>query len=79
MEFRDDEGEGTYFRSERTTVIDGKYFFATREGDEIGPFGSKSEAEHALLRFIEAMKEHDNYKLATSAALHGAWATNNFR
>lgn len=79
MEFRTGEGDGTYFRSERIAMIDGKYYIATREGDDVGPFGSKQEADQALCRFIESIKEQGNYKLAVTAALHGAWATNNFR
>ncbi|KZZ59730.1 hypothetical protein A3762_04355 [Oleiphilus sp. HI0125] len=79
MEFRKGEGKATYFRSERLQVIDGQYYIATREGEDLGPFGTRVEAERGLARFIEAIQDHDNYRLAKSAALNGAWATNNFR
>ena len=43
------------FRSGRFFYIDSKWYFACREGKEIGPFTSKQAAEEALAKYIEEM------------------------
>ena len=44
------------FRSGRFFYIDSKWYFACREGKEIGPFTSKQAAEEALAKYIEKMQ-----------------------
>ncbi len=42
-------------RSERFFAAQGEWFFSTREGAPIGPFGDKKEAIKGLNDFIEFM------------------------
>lgn len=44
------------FRSGRFFYIDSKWYFACREGKEIGPFPSKQAAEAALAEYVEKME-----------------------
>ncbi|MDG1943813.1 MAG: DUF6316 family protein [Halioglobus sp.] len=48
----DTDAQDSRFRSERMIKQDGNWFFETREGTFEGPFGSKSEAEEGLERYI---------------------------
>ena len=41
------------FRSGRFFYIDSKWYFACREGKEVGPFPSKQAAERALAEYID--------------------------
>lgn len=42
-------------RSNRFFAADGQWFFATREGNPVGPFDDKQEAQQGLDDFIEFM------------------------
>lgn len=42
---RADETPRTWFRSERVFLSNGKWFFHTREGVDLGPYESQFEAE----------------------------------
>ena len=42
---RKDEAPRTWFRSERVFLNDGKWFFHTREGIDVGPYESQFEAD----------------------------------
>ncbi len=44
------------FRSGRFFYIDSKWYFACREGKEVGPFPSKQAAEIALAEYINNME-----------------------
>lgn len=79
MKPRKGENDSVRFRSERFFHIDGKYFFATREGDEIGPYSSKPEAKRGLERFIIASNAGHGTNVARSAALGDTWAITNFQ
>jgi len=48
-----DSGSETYYRSDRFYSEQGAWYAKTREGDELGPFDSKSEAKEGLEVFIE--------------------------
>lgn len=76
---RDGEKEGTYFRSDRFLKVNNSFYFATREGVEIGPFKSKSEAELGLDRFIHCIQKEQNFDRARLVALSNSWAFMNFR
>lgn len=43
----------TYFRSDRFTLINGNFFFSTRENTLEGPFPNKAEAFKESLAYIE--------------------------
>jgi len=53
----DDKGKGKKpagsKRSDRIYQDDGRFFFKTREGINVGPFLSRSDAQYALLYFCE--------------------------
>ncbi|GAC1039391.1 DUF6316 family protein [Pseudomonas sp. No.117] len=57
----DDPGSSTHFRSERVSVVNGQFFFTTREGTLEGPFFSREEALNQIDRYVE--------RLQTSAGL----------
>jgi len=78
MAHRQGEKDATRFRSKRLYSADGKYYFSTREGFEVGPYGTQEEAEKGLERFIETILKTESIQAAKSAALHGAWAMTNF-
>jgi Domain of unknown function (DUF6316) len=40
------------FRSDRFFVVDGKWYFTTREGSNEGPFASSEEAVAALRQYL---------------------------
>lgn len=48
-----------YFRSDRVSMSNGKYFFTTREGTLEGPFDSRAEAERELVLFIRRATGRD--------------------
>lgn len=47
-----EESTRKYFRSDRISVSNGKFYFTTREGTLEGPFSSRDEAERELMMFI---------------------------
>lgn len=50
---RDGEAKDKHSRSDRFFSDNNNWFFRTREGQEVGPFFTRSDAQHALLYFIE--------------------------
>lgn len=80
MKNRKGEPEQTRFRSERFFVVGDAHYFTTREGTDLGPFGSKAEAELGLERYIQYMlTENPCEKIARDVALQGNWATTNYQ
>lgn len=55
MNNRDGELGNVPLRSDRFFAAQGEWFFSTREGTSIGPFGDKREAAKGLEDFIEFM------------------------
>ena len=72
VQVRDGERQKLWFRSARVFQVDGVWFFATREGVDIGPFDSETEAkknEHRLISLLlkaktpeEALRTINEYK-----------------
>lgn len=54
---RNGEDDKTHFRSDRVIVMNGKYFFMTRENTQEGPFDSRLEAENELNLYIRHMND----------------------
>ena len=52
---QDDASERHYFRADRLFMTNGEWYFATREGVDRGPYGSRDEALRALAAFIDEM------------------------
>ncbi len=65
----------TWFRSERFALIGKDWFFLTREGHNIGPFGSKNEAALGFERYLEFIDDdlERGRKYAESIAARGVW------
>jgi len=51
------EDDKTHFRSDRVVVMNGKYYFMTRENTQEGPFDSRLEAERELNLYIRHMTD----------------------
>jgi len=47
-----DDKERTVFRTDRFFVSDGKWFFTTREGGNLGPYESQNAAKQALVQYL---------------------------
>ena len=54
---RENEAPKTWFRSERVFLSDGKWFFHTREGVDVGPYESQFEAEIEAGMLKELLRE----------------------
>ena len=66
MASRRDEKEGVYFRSNRLFAVNHDWYFATREGENKGPFKDRNQAELALAAFIaRCISEGDSHSVAT--------------
>jgi len=52
MKRQSDPKELTVFRSDRYFVVDGKWYFSTREGTNEGPFASADEARSHLTQYL---------------------------
>lgn len=77
--FRKGEQKGCYFRSDRFLVINGSYYFATREGQDIGPFATKAQARNGLERFIYAIQDGLGFERARALSFGSTWAVTKFR
>ncbi len=52
MDVRKGEAERHWFRSDRFELVNGQWYFQTREGSLVGPFDSVREAELELLLYL---------------------------
>jgi len=79
MQYRDGEDDGTYYRTERTFRVENDWYFATREGFNIGPYETRRAAPEGLERFIRCMtSENDiqhNFQYAVKIARQSLWDT----
>ena len=67
--YRNGEESRLYFRSIRFYNVNGKYFFSTREGLEIGPYASKELAESALDCYIQSKQTQQKVSIFPSKIL----------
>ena len=56
MASRKGELELSHFRSDRFAMVNGNWFFTTRENTIEGPFTTRLDAENALERYLEIMQ-----------------------
>ena len=51
----------TVFRSDRYFVVDGRWFFTTREGGNEGPFPTSDDARRELKQFLtdKGIRQHE--------------------
>ena len=54
---RQGEEDKQHFRSDRVIVMNGEYYFMTRENTQEGPFRSRDEAERELNLYIRHMTD----------------------
>lgn len=59
MENRKNESQKIWFRSERVFRVDGRWYFHTREGIDVGPYESRFEAEIDATMLIANLKAAD--------------------
>ncbi|MEQ8486141.1 MAG: DUF6316 family protein [Pseudomonadales bacterium] len=59
MQARDNEKPKTWFRSERVFLSNGKWFFHTREGVDVGPYDSQFEAEIEAGMLKELLRDRE--------------------
>ncbi|MFC2974215.1 DUF6316 family protein [Azotobacter bryophylli] len=48
-----DQAPITHFRSDRISLINGRYYFDTREGVLKGPYASRQEAQQEVEAYIQ--------------------------
>ena len=53
----DDLKEASPFRTHRIHAINSDWYFLTREGQNIGPFPTKQDAETGLAEFLKIVKK----------------------
>lgn len=78
MSVRQGEDDKTWFRSKRVFKVQDKYYFSTREGEDVGPFVSFEKAEEGLQSFITAIKAGQSIDAARNAAVDGLWISYHF-
>jgi Domain of unknown function (DUF6316) len=52
MKRQSDPKDVSVFRCDRFFLVDGRYFFTTREGTNEGPFASADEAHSRLTQYL---------------------------
>ena len=71
--------EKVWFRSDRCFSVDNKWYFSTREGLDVGPFGSKDKASRGVKRYIESIQLGKTSGMyAAKVASNGVWASTGF-
>jgi hypothetical protein len=61
MEHRVNEPPKNYFRSaDRCFQMNGEWFFATREGIDVGPYATREAAAFAVARLIKMLQGIDD-------------------
>lgn len=51
----------TFFQMERFVQMNCEWFYATREGEERGPFENRSDAEGDLVTYIRHLEQLENF------------------
>jgi len=70
---RGDETDDLHFRTNRLFTVNHYWYFATREGEDIGPFQDRQHAELALAAFIaQRMSEETGKQIAPVNGTHNA-------
>ncbi len=49
-----------FFKTDRTFLINGQWYYSTREGIDQGPFESKQDAENEIALYIRRTIEKEN-------------------
>jgi len=78
MHVREGESQAkVWYRSERFFCVDGKWFFSTREGVDVGPYSSRYSANNGLSLYVHFMQTdpHKGKDYASRIARDGLWST----
>ena len=79
MNFRSKEKDKVWYRTDRIFSIGAKWYFTTREGNNVGPFASKNEADRGVSRYLDVLNLQESGGVyAAKVASQGLWATTNF-
>jgi hypothetical protein len=80
LDVREGEANKFWFRSDRFFSVENQWFFTTREQRDVGPYSSRTDADHGLSLFIDCRKDPDsNIDHAVSVAIEGNWAVGGFK
>lgn len=60
---REGDDNKTFFNSDRFFNEGGKWFFTTREGQLMGPFVSRKDAEQELMLYLRNLEERAKFGL----------------
>jgi hypothetical protein len=69
MNRKSDDTSKTRFRSDRFFNSQGEWYCATREGTTLGPFGSRDQAQSALIDYLLSLGIRPDDVWADSHAL----------
>lgn len=78
---RKDDGEHsqrTFYRMSRFFTVNGEWFFCYREGEQIGPFETKDDAEQGAEMYADHFQQSGNSGDAEQVAKHGKWRATNY-
>lgn len=79
MVIRKGESERVWFRANRCFSVGPEWYFATREGKDIGPFKSRQDAVASIPRYLKGISvRKDAAGFAGQMATQGVWAANNY-
>jgi hypothetical protein len=51
-----DADAATHFRAERFSLVNGQFYFSTRENSLEGPFATREEAEREMAAYVERVQ-----------------------
>ena len=79
MKVRKKEKDRVWFRTDRCFNVENKWYFSTREGQDVGPFGSREKALRGVQRYIDSIYLGRTSGIyAAKVASDGLWATTGF-
>lgn len=79
INIRRGEQEKVWFRTQRYFSVGSDWYVATREGVDVGPFKSRTEAASSIGRYLNGVRiRKDAGGYASRIAKDGVWATNNY-
>ncbi|WNO07539.1 DUF6316 family protein [Teredinibacter sp. KSP-S5-2] len=73
---RKNEEKKVRYRTDRCFRVGNDWYFATREGKDIGPYKNRVAAERAVPRYVKIMLEDKTSGIyARRIAMEGLWAS----
>ncbi|MDO8908828.1 MAG: DUF6316 family protein [Pseudohongiella sp.] len=61
-----DSNSVEFYRSDRLFTSSGLWYFRTREGNDVGPFRYRDEAELMLTKFVQELMDSQQQAMASS-------------